>query len=188
MVSLECFGVIILPAALWHWGVLSFSQKLVPGIFPFGVKAAGARAENLDILICYIWLRMVWLGPQICSCMNLFYKIYDVNGFTWGHCAANRKVATSILEFFYWHNSSDGTMASDWLRLWQKLVPGIFPRGKGGRCVGLTTLPPSRVDCLEICEPQTLEPSGPVKACNGIALHLPLGITDLTIRRVYFCD
>ena len=28
--------------------------------------------------------------------------------------------------------------------------------GKGGRCVGLTTLPPSRADCLEIWEPQTL--------------------------------
>jgi len=27
--------------------------------------------------------------------------------------------------------------------------------GKGGRCVGLTTLPPSRADCLEIWETQT---------------------------------
>jgi len=35
--------------------------------------------------------------------------------------------------------------------------------GKGGRCVGLTNLPPSCADCLEIWEPQppgTL--SGPV--------------------------
>jgi hypothetical protein len=31
-----------------------------------------------------------------------------------------------------------------------------FLRGKGGRCVGLTTLPPSCADCLEICEPQSL--------------------------------
>jgi hypothetical protein len=28
-------------------------------------------------------------------------------------------------------------------------------RGKDGRCVGLTTLPPSYADCLEIWEPQT---------------------------------
>jgi len=27
--------------------------------------------------------------------------------------------------------------------------------GKGGRCVGLTTLPPSCADCLEIWEPQS---------------------------------
>ena len=40
------------------------------------------------------------------------------------------------------------------LSLWHKWVPGILPGGKGGRCVGLTTLPPSCADCLEIWEPQ----------------------------------
>jgi hypothetical protein len=39
-----------------------------------------------------------------------------------------------------------------------------FLSGEGGRCVGLTTLPPSRADCLNL-----LEPLGPVQACNGIA-------------------
>ena len=29
-----------------------------------------------------------------------------------------------------------------------KKVPGIFPGGKGGQCVRLTTLPHSRADCL----------------------------------------
>ena len=36
---------------------------------------------------------------------------------------------------------------------------------KGGRCVGLTTLPPSCAHCLEIWEPQ---PSGTLKACPGL--------------------
>jgi hypothetical protein len=40
---------------------------------------------------------------------------------------------------------------------------------KGGLCVGLTTLPPSCADCLEIWE---LQPPGNLKACNGIALPL----------------
>ena len=40
--------------------------------------------------------------------------------------------------------------------------------GKGGRSVGLTTLPPSCAGCLEIWEPQ---PSGTLRACPGIALH-----------------
>jgi hypothetical protein len=40
--------------------------------------------------------------------------------------------------------------------------------GKGGQCVGLTTLPPGKSGSLTL-----LEPSGHVKACNGIALLLP---------------
>jgi len=36
-----------------------------------------------------------------------------------------------------------------------------FLGGKGGRCVGLTTLPPSYADCLEIWEPQ---PPGTLRA------------------------
>ena len=40
-----------------------------------------------------------------------------------------------------------------------------FLRGKGGRCLGLTTLPPSCADCLEIWEPQ---PSGTLMACLGL--------------------
>jgi hypothetical protein len=43
----------------------------------------------------------------------------------------------------------------------------MFPGGKGGRCLGLTTLPPSCADCLKIWEPQ---PPGTLRACNGIAL------------------
>ena len=46
---------------------------------------------------------------------------------------------------------------------------------KGVRCSGLTTLTTSCADCLEIWE---LQPpgnlSGPVQACNGIALLLDL--------------
>jgi len=37
--------------------------------------------------------------------------------------------------------------------------------GKGGRCVGLTTLPHSCVDCLEIWEPQ---PPETLRACTGL--------------------
>jgi hypothetical protein len=47
----------------------------------------------------------------------------------------------------------------------------MFPGGKGGRCVGLTTLPPPCAAYLEIWEPQ---PPGTLKACNEIALPLPL--------------
>jgi hypothetical protein len=37
--------------------------------------------------------------------------------------------------------------------------------GKGGRCLGLTTLPRLCADCLEIWEPQ---PPGTLRACPGL--------------------
>jgi len=37
--------------------------------------------------------------------------------------------------------------------------------GKGGRCVGLTTIPPSCVDCLEIWK---LQPTGTLRARPGL--------------------
>jgi hypothetical protein len=40
-----------------------------------------------------------------------------------------------------------------------------FLGGKGGRCVGLTTLPYSCAECLEIWEPQ---PPGTLRACPGL--------------------
>jgi hypothetical protein len=61
------------------------------------------------------------------------------------------------------------------LSLYQKWVPGILPEGKDGRCVGLTTLPPSSADCLEILGASTSwNPKGLPKACSGIVLPLLL--------------
>ena len=48
----------------------------------------------------------------------------------------------------------------------------MFPGGKGGRFVGLTKLPLSCADCLEIASLNLLEPSGSVQARKGIALPL----------------
>jgi len=41
----------------------------------------------------------------------------------------------------------------------------MFRGGKGSRYVGLTTLPPSCANCLEIWEPQ---PAGTLKGCPGL--------------------
>ena len=40
-----------------------------------------------------------------------------------------------------------------------------FLGGKGGRCVGLTTLPPLCADCLQIWEPQ---PPGTLRVCPSL--------------------
>jgi hypothetical protein len=84
--------------------------------------------------------------------------------------ATSRKVASSIPDgvtgIFYRHNPSGRTIA---LGLTQPLT-GLSNRnnswGKGGRRVGLTTLPPSCGDCLEIWEPQ---PPGTLRGCPGLS-------------------
>ena len=45
-----------------------------------------------------------------------------------------------------------------------------FLGGKDGRCVRLTTLPPSRTVVMKSGKLNFLEPSGPLQACNGTAL------------------
>ena len=48
--------------------------------------------------------------------------------------------------------------------------------GKGGRCIGLITLPPSRAVVMKSGNFNFLEPFGPLQACNGTALPLPFTI------------
>jgi len=45
-------------------------------------------------------------------------------------------------------------------------------RGKGGRCLGLTTLPPKCADCLEplVAKAFWNHLGGPVQVCDGVAL------------------
>jgi hypothetical protein len=46
----------------------------------------------------------------------------------------------------------------------------MFPVGKGDRCVRLTTLPPSCAVVMKSGNLNFLEPSRPLRACNGTAL------------------
>jgi hypothetical protein len=57
------------------------------------------------------------------------------------------------------------------LSLQQKWVPGVFPGGKGGRCVRLTTLPSSCAVVVKSGNLNFLEPCGPLQPCNGTALR-----------------
>jgi len=82
------------------------------------------------------------------------------------HCATSRKVAASNPDGVIGRNPSGRTMA-----------PGVdsvsnrneyqeyFLGSRGGRCVGLTILPPTCADYFEIWEPQ---PPGTLRACPGL--------------------
>ena len=50
--------------------------------------------------------------------------------------------------------------------------------GKDIRCVRLTTLPPSCAVVMNSGNLNFLEPSGPLQACNGTALPLPLHLLN----------
>jgi hypothetical protein len=88
------------------------------------------------------------------------------------HCATSRKVAGSIPDvagIFHWHNLSrphygPGIDSASNRNEYQEYFLGEGGC-KGGRCVGLTVLPPSCAGCLEIWEPG---PPGTLRACPGL--------------------
>jgi hypothetical protein len=79
-----------------------------------------------------------------------------------------------LLEFLIDINPSDRTMALGSTQPLTEMVPEEYPGGKCGRCVGLTTLPPSCAVVTKSGNLNFLEPSGPLQVCNGIVLTLPL--------------
>jgi hypothetical protein len=85
------------------------------------------------------------------------------------YCATNRTVAGSfpdgVIGIFHLHDPSGRTMALGSTQPLTEMSTRNIPGGKGGRCVGLTTLPPLCADCLKIWEPQT---TGTLRACQLI--------------------
>ena len=59
-----------------------------------------------------------------------------------------------------------------------EMVPGVFPGGTGGRCVRLTTLPPSCAVVMKSGNLNFLEHSGPLQACNGTALPFNISLSS----------
>jgi len=76
--------------------------------------------------------------------------------------------------YFTWRPMYNYDYVSHISFLW---LPGVFPGGKGGRCVTLTTLPPSCAVVMKSGNLNFLQPSGPLQARNGTAL--PFTVTFL---------
>jgi hypothetical protein len=77
------------------------------------------------------------------------------------HCGTSRKVGSihdAVSGIFRLYNPSGRTLALG-------LAQPVIEMGKGDRRLGMTTLPPSFADCLEIWEPQ---PPGTLRACRGL--------------------
>ena len=92
-------------------------------------------------------------------------------------CATNRKVAGSMpagvtgffvdIKSFRSHCGPGVDSASN-----RNEYHEHFLGGKGGRCVRLTTLPPSCAVVVKSGNLNFLEPSGPLQACKGTAAAL----------------
>ena len=72
-----------------------------------------------------------------------------------------------------WHKTYGCTMALGSTQSPREMSNrNIFSGGKGGRSLGLTKLPSSYTDCLEIWEPQ---PPGKFRACPGLLYFYLIG-------------
>ena len=90
------------------------------------------------------------------------------------HCATSRKVEGSIpdgvIGIFHLYNPSGRTMALGLTQPLSETTTRNISWGKGGRCLGLKTLPLHVPTVLKSGSLTLLEPTGPVQACNRTAL------------------
>ena len=77
------------------------------------------------------------------------------------------------------HWNSGRNMALGSTKQLREMTTRNISQEKGGRCIRLTTLPHSCVDCPEIWEPH---PPGTIRVCGGIALTL-LPILRLNVEK-----
>jgi hypothetical protein len=143
-------------------------------------------------LHCFITQNNVTRAPHHCVFILYTSHKWGTQWRSWlRHCATSRKVAglipDGITGIFHFHNSSVHIMA---LGLTQPLTEmstrNVSWGGVGGRQpVRRRTFPPSCVPIvLKSGSLNLLEPSGPVQACNGIALPLPSHHTNFVFIHI----
>jgi len=134
---------------------------------------------------------------NIASCIRHHFKLYKENTvvqtshFCCYSVPVHQNIITDLLMISYarWQWLSKDLLA--WFSLVYSFTPyygsgdhSVSDRneykeyvvgGKDGRCVGLTSLPSSCEDFLQILKEWISKPSGPVQTCIGIALPVPIG-------------
>jgi hypothetical protein len=129
-------------------------------------------------LLSGLWLWLLYRNEPLNSYIHFrtihIYRLgYAVFQCFW-NIATNRNVAGSIhdgfVNNFLWHNSSGRKFSLGSTQPLTERIPGIFPGLKLDGAYGWQHYHIHLPIVLISRSPGLLEPSGPVKACNGIAL------------------
>jgi hypothetical protein len=115
------------------------------------------------LLALYVTGVRITLGHTIAQFVEVLQYEPEGRGFVSRWCHRN----FSLTQSFRPHYGPGVDSASN-RNEYQKYFLGVGGGGKGGRCVGLTTLPPSCADCLEIWES---EPPGTLRVCLGLYMN-----------------
>jgi len=117
------YGNVGQPHHRWNQGVWR-SKWLHSDLTSTHQNTTDSRTSLRDFLFPII--------SRVCTAIEHWIKSYRT-----------KKFPDDVIGIFHWHKILPIAWSWGRLSLYQKWVPGAFPRGKGGRCVRLTTLPPS---------------------------------------------
>ena len=122
----------------------------------------------------------------------ILVRVWGTGWCSWlRHCATSRKVAGSIpddvIGILHWHNASCRTMALGSTRpLTETSTRNISWGVKAAGAYGWQPYHLHVPIVLKSGSLNLLQPSGPVQACNGIALPLPLHSLQLTTLTINY--
>ena len=122
-----------------------------------------------------IWWRMwYYLGPAVAQFVESLHYKPEASGFDSPWCHRNFS-STYSFRPHYGPRVESASIRNEYQE--------YFLGGKGGRCVGLTTSPPS---CAYCHEKWKLQPPGILKACPGLHKNCFLIILTESKRMVYY--
>ena len=136
---ISCRYILILSSHLW--------ARVPSALFPSDTRTKTKYVPLLSLILVVVLLLLLLL--LLLLVVVVVVVVVGTAVARWLRCCAtNRNVAGSIPDgvtgIFHWHNPSNRTMALGSTQPLTEMSTGSISLGyKGGRCVRLTTLPPS---------------------------------------------
>ena len=135
--------------------VINYNVKNILKLYQLQVLYISYFWKYFDQLQNFIVLRFI-LNLILVNVVAQFFFFNSTNP---------HSIPNGVIGIFHRHNPSGHTIPQP---LTEKSTRNISCGGKGGRFVGLTTLPPSCADCLDFWK---LQPNLTLTACLGLSWH-----------------